>query len=89
MDTHSRTPRLKTCQELGLVEFAPTKADPELAGETTTLSGTPVRTTFPLTMRQPFLMTGTAVIVIFYYLQMKKMWTMIKLLQFTKARKLP
>ena len=63
--TYSRVPRLKTWRELGLVEVAPTKADPELDGVMTTLFGTPVKTTLPRTMRQPFLITGTAVIVIF------------------------
>lgn len=56
-----------TWQELEMAGFAPKKADPELNGETTTLSGTPVRITLPLTMRQPFLMTGAVVIVMFSY----------------------
>lgn len=61
---------MKTWCELGAVEVAPTNADPELDGVKTTLFGTPVRTTLPLTMRQPLLITGTAVIVIVlpYYL---------------------
>lgn len=65
--THSRVPRLKTWCELEQVELAPTKADPELAGVMTTLFGTPVNTTLPRTIRHPFLITGTAVIVILAY----------------------
>lgn len=62
--TYRTTPRLKTWRELGVVEVAPMNAEPELAGETRTLCGTPVKTTLPLTMRQPSLMLGVAVIVI-------------------------
>lgn len=71
-----------TWQELEIVGFSPKKADPELNGDATTLSGTPVRTTLPLTMRQPFLMTGAAVIVMFklriyvvihFYLQLQEL----------------
>lgn len=42
-------------------------ADPPLAGEMTMFGGTPVKTTLPPTMRQPFLITGVVVIVIFAY----------------------
>lgn len=45
--------------------MAPTNAVPEAAGVITTFSGTPLRTTFPLTKRHLFLIDGAAVIVIF------------------------
>lgn len=35
--TYQSPPRVKTWRELGVVKVAPMKAEPELAGETTTL----------------------------------------------------
>lgn len=64
IETHSRIPRLKLCRQLRTEDVAPRKADPPLTGETTTMDGTPVETTFPFTSRQPSLMQGVAVTVI-------------------------
>lgn len=63
-ETYSRTPRLNTWRELGDGDVAPKKAEPLLAGETRMFCGTLLRTTLPLTMRQPSLMIGVALIVI-------------------------
>lgn len=55
---------VKTWRELSSEEVAPTKAEPQVAGETTTFAGTPGRMTFPRTVRHCSLTIGVAESVI-------------------------
>lgn len=55
-------PSLKTCRARFSVEVAPTNADVLLYGVTSTLSGTPVKTSLPFIQRFPSFRTGLALI---------------------------